>query len=170
MKPPGKGGTASGLAPRGPSFLHSLVPLPEPAGNVVRESMAELTGEHDDLASVMALMCDEVRQDVRDVQRQVAPDVGLRWRHMASCSDAELEQRFNPFTAPLEGGKQFMPRDLAAVDRCGDRDPVFLAESLEPACNASCADARRSCGPCAAGLRESGRPRGQLAGAPRGRP
>ena len=94
--------------------------------------MAELAGEHDHLASVMALMCDEVRQDVRDVQRQIAPDVGLRWRHLASCSDAELEQRFNPFTAPIESGNQFMPRDLAAVDRCGDRDPVFLAESLEP--------------------------------------
>jgi hypothetical protein len=28
----------------------------------------------------------------------------------------------------LKSGKQFMPRDLAAVDRGGDRDPVFLAE------------------------------------------
>ena len=77
-------------------------------------------------------MCDEIGEDMRDVQRQVAPYVGLRWRDLASCSDAELEERFDALATPLESGKQFMTRYLAAVDRGGDRDPVFLPEGFEP--------------------------------------
>jgi hypothetical protein len=94
--------------------------------------MTELARQHDDLASVMPLVCDEVGEDMRDVQRQVAPDVGLRRRQMTSRSDAELEERFDPAAAPLESQKQFMPRDLAAIDRGGGRDPVFLPEGLDP--------------------------------------
>src|SRR5262245_2443607 len=111
-------------APRTSDLLHSLGPLPEPGRNVTREPMPELTCQHDDLASVMALMCDEVCQDMRDVQRQVAPYVGFRRRHVASRSEAELEERFDPPAAPLKSGKQFMPRYLVAVDRGGDRNPV----------------------------------------------
>jgi hypothetical protein len=91
-----------------------------------------LTRKHDDLAPVMPLVCDEVGEDMRDVQRQVAPGVGLRRRQMTSRSDAELEERFDAPATPLESRKQFMPRDLAAVDRSGDRDPVFLPEGLDP--------------------------------------
>jgi hypothetical protein len=94
--------------------------------------MTELTRQHHDLASVMALMCDEICEDMRDVQRQVAPYIALRRRHTASCSDAELEERFDPLATPLESGKQFMTRYLAAVDGGGDRDSVFFPEGLEP--------------------------------------
>ncbi len=128
----GRPDSSLALAPRTSHLPHSRSPLPKPGGNVTRESMTELTRQHDDLASVMALMCDEVCQDMRDIQRQVAPYVGLRRRHIASRSDAQLEERFDPPATPLESGKQFMPRDLAAVDRGGDRDPVFLAEGLKP--------------------------------------
>src|SRR5687767_9215009 len=66
-------------------FLRSLVPLPQPRGHVVRQSMTQLTRQHHDLTSMVALVRDEVGQDMRDVQRQVAPDVALRRRHVASC-------------------------------------------------------------------------------------
>src|SRR5436190_22753523 len=94
--------------------------------------MTELTRQHDDLASMMGLMCDEICQNVRDVERQVAPHVGFRWRHATSGGDAELEERFNAFTTPLERRHQFLPRYFVAIDRAGNRDSVFPAESLEP--------------------------------------
>lgn len=94
--------------------------------------MTELPRHEDDLAAVMAFVSDEVGQDMRDVEREVAPHVGLRRRYVASRRDAELEERFDPPATPLERGQQFTPRDRAAVHRSGDRDPVFPAEGLEP--------------------------------------
>jgi hypothetical protein len=113
-------------------LLRSPRPLPQPVGNVTRESMTELTRQHHDLTSVMGLVCDEICQDVWDVQRQVAPDVALRRRHVAARSDTELEEVFDPPVAPLKSGKQFTPGYGAAVHRVGDRDPMFLAECPEP--------------------------------------
>ena len=94
--------------------------------------MPELTRQHHDLASVVALMRDEVCQDMGDVQRQVAPDVGFRRRHVASCLNAEREERLDPPATAVQGGKQLASRNRAAIDRDGDRDPVFPAERLEP--------------------------------------
>jgi hypothetical protein len=94
--------------------------------------MTELPGQHHDLAPVVALMRDEVCQDMRDVQRQVTPDVAFRRRHMAPRSHTEGEECFDPLAAPLKGGKQFRSRDLAAIDRGGKGDSVFLAERLDP--------------------------------------
>ncbi len=51
---------------------------------------------------------------------------------MASCSQAELEERFDPSAAPPESGKQFTTRYRAAVDREGAREPVLLAKGLDP--------------------------------------
>ena len=64
--------------------------------------MTHLTREHHDLTAVMRLVRNEVGEDMRNVERQIAPDVGLRRRHLAPSRDPELEQRFDPFAAPLE--------------------------------------------------------------------
>jgi hypothetical protein len=94
--------------------------------------MTELTREHDDLPPVVSFVCHEVRQDMWDVERQVAPHVRLGRRHLSSRRKAELEERFDSLAAPLESRQQLMARNLAAVNRGRDRDPVFLAEGLEP--------------------------------------
>ena len=57
--------------------------------------MPELTRQHNDLASVMALVRDEIGEDVRDVERQVPPDVRLRRRHTSTCLDAQPEERLS---------------------------------------------------------------------------
>src|SRR6266566_138435 len=67
-----------------------------------------------------------------DVQRQVAPHVGLRRRHTASGGYTELEERFDPCATTPKRGKQFTTRYLAPVDSCRDGDPVFLTKGLEP--------------------------------------
>ena len=94
--------------------------------------MTELTRQHDDLASVVALMGNEIGQDMRDVQRQVAPDVSLRRRDMAARGEAEFKKRFDPPAAPFEGRQQFTPRNPPAVDSGGGRNSVFPAKSLDP--------------------------------------
>ena len=120
------------VPPSEPHLLHPLRPLPEPRGNITRQSMTELTCHHDDLAPVMTFMCDEVRQDVRNVQRQVAPDVCLRRRQIAACSDANLEECLDTPATPIESGQQFTPRNRAAIHGGGDLDLVLLTEGLEP--------------------------------------
>ena len=91
-----------------------------------------MTGQHDDLASMMALVCDEIRRDMRDIQRQVAPHVGLRRRYMAALSHAEFEQRFYSPAAPVECGEQMTPLDFTAVYRSRNGDTVFGAQCLDP--------------------------------------
>jgi hypothetical protein len=67
--------------------------------------MTKLARQHHDLASVVTLVGDEVREDVRHVERQVAPDVTLRGRDAASGRQTEFEQRFDPAAAPLQRGE-----------------------------------------------------------------
>lgn len=119
--------TASGL-----SFLRSLVPLPEPVGNLACQAMTQRTREHDDLSAMMALVSDEIGEHVGNIQRQVAPDVGLRWRDLTSGGDAQLEECFDPFGALFECCQQLLARYLAAVDRSGNGEAVFPAERLDP--------------------------------------
>ena len=126
----GANGPTQSSAPRTLRLRHSFVPLPESAGNLDRQTMTELAGKHYDLPAMMAFMRDEVGQDMRNVQRQVAPDVGLRRRHMASIREAELEERFNPPAAPFEGGHQCSARDLAPIDRAGMVRPCSLPSVL----------------------------------------
>ena len=94
--------------------------------------MAELTREHHDLPSMMALVGDEVGQDMRNVKRQVAPDVRFGRRHMASRFQAEREKIFDRAAASFESGEQLMAIDGAAIDGCRHLDAMFLAERLDP--------------------------------------
>src|SRR5438105_9130066 len=94
--------------------------------------MTKLTRQHHDLAPVMALMRDEICQNMGNVQRQVAPHIGLRRRHMASCSDTEPEERFDSCATALKRSKQFTTGYLAPVDSSRDGDSVFRTKGLEP--------------------------------------
>ena len=92
--------------------------------------MTELTRQHDNLSPVMSLVRDEIRENMRDIQRQVAPHVRFGPGDMASCSEAECEERLDPLTALAQCAKQLTARCLAAIDRGGNGNPVFLAEGL----------------------------------------
>ena len=100
--------------------------MPEPIRDITREPMAELSRQHDDLAAMMRFMGDEVGENLWDVEGQVAPYVALRRRELPAGSDAELEERSNAATAPLEGGQQFPAAHRAAVDEHGDGNAMFL--------------------------------------------
>ena len=93
--------------------------------------MAELARQHDDLASVMSLVRHEIREHVRYIERQVAPDVSLGRRDTASRCQAECEERLDPVTASAERGEQLASRRGTAVDGVGDGNAVLPAERPE---------------------------------------
>lgn len=94
--------------------------------------MTELPRQHHDLAPVVTLVRDEVRQHMRDVERQVAPYITLRRRHTASRGDAQLKERFDARATPPESREQLTAPHLAEIDQDGNRQPMFLAERPEP--------------------------------------
>jgi len=80
----------------------------------------------------MRLVRDEVRQDVPDVQGQVAPYVGLRRRHATPPLATQGQEGGDPPAAPLERGAQ-LPRSDGPVihPRRGD-DPMLMAQRPDP--------------------------------------
>lgn len=67
--------------------------------------MTKLAGDQDDLSPVVALMGDEIGEDMPDVERQVAPDIRLRSRNLATRGDPEFEQLEDTPAAPPEGAE-----------------------------------------------------------------
>jgi hypothetical protein len=94
--------------------------------------MAKLSGQQDDLTSVVTLMSDEVRQDMPDVQGQVAPDVGLRRWHLSAVGQSEVEKRLDASAAAPESREQFTPRHLAPIDQGRRHNTVLLSQSPDP--------------------------------------
>ena len=94
--------------------------------------MAELASNHNDLAAMVALVRDEIGEHMPNVERQVAPYIGLRRRDLSACRNPKLEKLLDTATTPLQRYQQTPTRDLAPVDSSGNGDPVLLAERLEP--------------------------------------
>jgi hypothetical protein len=56
-------------------FLGTLRPLPETRGDLRRQATPQLARKHDDLASMMTFVCHEVRKDVPNIERKIAPHI-----------------------------------------------------------------------------------------------
>ncbi len=94
--------------------------------------MPHLTSQHDELTAVVRFVSDEIRQDVPDVQGQIAPYVGPRWWHRAAGGNTEVDERLDPLAAAPECGHQLSARHLAPIEESGNSDPVFPTESPNP--------------------------------------
>jgi hypothetical protein len=94
--------------------------------------VARLTSNHDDLATMMPFMRDEVGQHMPDVEGQVAPDIPLRRRNLAPRRKTQLEQRFDPFAAPVQRCNELPACDTTVIDASRRGNPVFAAERLDP--------------------------------------
>ncbi len=66
-----------------PGFLGPPGPLPQAVRHAGRKAMAELARREYDLPPVVALMGDEIGEDVPHIERQVTPRIGRRWRNLA---------------------------------------------------------------------------------------
>lgn len=76
--------------------------MPQAARHRWRQTLAELPSHQTDLPAVVALMSDEAGQDVPDVERQVAPDVGRRtWKPESGSPGA----RCRPCRAIMHGNE-----------------------------------------------------------------
>src|SRR5262249_40392401 len=82
--------------------------------------------------TVMAFVGDEVGEDVADVQRKVAPDVGRGRRNSSVPLEPELEEIGDARAASLQGPNELGARDAAAIDRGRHRDTMRLPEDLDP--------------------------------------
>jgi hypothetical protein len=78
--------------------------------------MPELSSDQDDLPAMMRFMGHEVRQDVADIERQVAPGVRWRRRHLALCLEAHCEECLDALAAPLERREQRSAVDSTQID------------------------------------------------------
>ena len=54
------------------------LPLPEAAPGSLREGNPELPGKQDQLPAMVALMRNEIRQDMPDIEGEIAPYIGGR--------------------------------------------------------------------------------------------
>src|SRR2546426_684916 len=91
-------------------------PLPQPVGRRAWQPLARLARHHDDLTTVVSLVCHEVGEHMADVKREVAPHVALRGRDPALGSQAELEQRFHPDATPFQCRSELPRRDPTVID------------------------------------------------------
>ena len=82
--------------------------------------MPELPSDQDNLPAMMRFMGHEVRQDVADIERQVAPGVRRGRRHLTLCLEPQCEERLNTFAATPEGREQRTPADSAQIDERWD--------------------------------------------------
>src|SRR5206468_5716556 len=115
------------------SGLYRGFPSPDHTGDVPRQALARLVRHHENLSPVVALVRDEVREHVADVERQVAPDVRLRRRDLATGLEAQRQQGFDAVGAPLQRRHELPPRHSAVIDVIGCGNAVLAAERLDPA-------------------------------------
>jgi hypothetical protein len=87
----------------------------------------ELSSDQDDLPAMMRFMGHEVRQDVADIERQVAPGVRRGRRHLALCLEAHCEKRLDAFATSLERREQRAPAGPTQIDEWWDLYPVRQA-------------------------------------------
>lgn len=109
------------------------LPLPEAIDHGVRKPVAELPRQQNDLPAVMRLVRHEVREDVPDVERQVAPHVAAGRRHVAARRQSEFEETFDAVAAAPQSRRQLPARDMTTIDAIGDRDAVLAAKRPDPA-------------------------------------
>ena len=94
--------------------------------------MPELTRNQHQLATMVAFVGNEIRQDVPDVQRQVPPHVAPRWRYLAASSNPQPENGFNALATEAESGQKLSSSHAARVYQRRRRNPMLLPEGAGP--------------------------------------
>ncbi len=94
--------------------------------------MAQLSGEHDDLTTMMTFVCDEICQDMADVEGKIAPGVRSGSGDRAAVVKTELQQTNDAAATAIECCDQLLRLDLVAIDDWRRRDVVLLSERPDP--------------------------------------
>jgi hypothetical protein len=91
-----------------------------------------LAGKHDDLTSMMTFVRHEVRQDVPNIEREIAPRIGSAGGDRAAMITAQLQEADHCAAAPLQRWEELPGADPAPIDRFRHLDPMRLAERSNP--------------------------------------
>ena len=94
--------------------------------------MACRASQHDQLSAVVGFVCDEIREYMAYVKRQIPPDVLLRWRNLTALLDAKLENGLDAAAATIQSRQQGRPADFARIDERWRADAMFLAQCPDP--------------------------------------
>jgi len=114
------------------AFLGARRPLPEAPGDLSRQATSQLARQHDDLAAMMTLVCHEVRKDVPNIERKIAPRVGTARRDRAAVITTQRQEADHSATAPVQRQYELLWADPVPIDRRRHLDPMLFAERLDP--------------------------------------
>ena len=106
--------------------------MPEAAGDLHRQAVSQLAGEHHNLAPVMTFVGNEITKHVTNIQREIAPHVSRRSGNRAPLITAELEQAQDARAAALQCWNEVLRFHLVTIDAPRYGEAVFLAERLDP--------------------------------------
>ena len=85
-----------------------------------------------DLTPMMGVMGDEVGQDMPDIERQVAPRVGLRGRDPTASGAPQLQEGRDATATAYEGRDELPAGDGPLVHPGRGDDPVLMPQGLYP--------------------------------------
>jgi hypothetical protein len=91
-----------------------------------------LARKHDDLAAMMTFVCNEVRKDVPNIERKIAPRIGRGRRDRAAVITTQLQEADHSAAAPVQRWYELRSADPTPIDRVRHCDPMRLAEGLDP--------------------------------------
>jgi hypothetical protein len=85
-----------------------------------------LAGKHDDLAAMMTFVCNEVRQDVPNIEREIAPRIGSAGGDRAAMITAQRQEADYSAAAPVQRRYELPWADPVSIDRLRHLDPMLL--------------------------------------------
>jgi hypothetical protein len=94
--------------------------------------MLQLARKHHYLAAMMAFVRNEIRKDVSNIERKIAPDVRRTGRDRTSVITPQRQEADHAPAAPVERLYELLRADTAPIDRFRHLDPVLLAQRLDP--------------------------------------
>lgn len=81
---------------------------------------------------MMRLVGDKVGEHVANIEREVAPHVGFRRRHLTTRVETKHKQRFDAATTAFESRKELLTCHAGEVDERWRRDSMLTAERPDP--------------------------------------
>jgi hypothetical protein len=113
-------------------FLRTFRPLPETARDLGRQTIPQLARQHDDLAPMMAFVRNEIRKDVSNIERKIAPGIRRAGGDGAAVITPQRQEADHPPAAPVERLYELLRADATPIDRFRHFDPVLLAQRFDP--------------------------------------
>src|SRR5437667_9025019 len=81
---------------------------------------------------MMAFVRNEIRKDVPNIERKIAPGIRRARRDSAAVITTQRQEADHPLAAPVERPYELLLAQSAWIDRVRHFDPVLLPQRLDP--------------------------------------